>query len=172
MNTNTTSFRCSWSIGVIIITAITVILLIVSLYIFYEKDFPFSMLWLKYMLIIILAVTIIGGLCYMPIRLTIKEDTVTLHKLSGSINVPIKDIIELKTIPGSEIRSSIRIFGSGGMFGFLGKFRNPRLGRYTMYATNLNELILIRTSSKKYIFSCSHHKEFVELIQKSRKQLK
>lgn len=171
MNTNTTSFRCSWSIGVIAITTITVIILIVSLYIIGNKDFPSSMLWLEYLLIITLAVTILGGLCYMPTRLTIQKDNITLHKFYGSINIPIKDIIEIKTIPSSDIRSSIRLFGSGGMFGYLGIFRNPRFGKYTMYATNLNELILIRTSKNKYIFSCSHHKEFVELVQQNRKEL-
>lgn len=31
-----------------------------------------------------------------------------------------------------------------------------------MYATNLNELILIRTDRKTYVFSCNNRDEFIE----------
>ena len=95
----------------------------------------------------------------MPIRLTIGNDKIILHRLFGAINIPIKDIIEIKAIPNSETAFSIRIFGSGGLFGYLGKFKN------TMYATNLNELVLIRTNSKKYVFSCKNRDEFIESVK-------
>ena len=127
------SFPCTWSMGVTAITAITIIILVASTYFIWTDDFPSSMLWLKYTLVVIFIATIIGGLGYMPIRLTIGNDKIILHRLFGAINIP----------------------------------KNPKLGSYTMYATNLNELVLIRTNSKKYVFSCKNRDEFIESLQQT-----
>ena len=165
MKNNRISFTCPWSLGVTLITAIIIIILAASTYFIWTDDFPSSMLWLKYTLIVVFIATIIGGLGYMPIRLTIENNKIILHRLFGAINIPIKDIIAIKAILNSETAFSIRIFGSGGLFGYLGKFKNKKLGNYTMYATNVNELILIRTDRKTYVFSCKNRAEFIESIK-------
>ncbi len=33
-----------------------------------------------------------------------------------------------------------------------------------MYVTDMNNLILVRTGNKKYVFSCSRPQEFVEFV--------
>ena len=165
MRNDRISFPCTWSMGVTAITAITIIILVASTYFIWTDDFPSSMLWLKYTLIVVFIATIIGGLGYMPIRLTIGNDKIILHRLLGDINIPIKDIIAIKAIPNSETAFSIRIFGSGGLFGYLGKFKNKKLGNYTMYATDINELILIRTARKTYVFSCRNRDKFIESVK-------
>ncbi len=165
MRNDRISFPCTWSMGVTAITAITIIILVASTYFIWTDDFPSSMLWLKYTLIVVFIATIIGGLGYMPIRLIIENDKITLHRLFDAINIPIKDIIEIKAIENSETAFSIRIFGSGGLFGYLGKFKNKKLGYYTMYATDINELILIRTARKTYVFSCRNRDEFIESVK-------
>ena len=161
MRNDRISFPCTWSMGVTAITAITIIILVASTYFIWTDDFPSSMLWLKYTLIVVF----IAGLGYMPIRLIIENDKITLHRLFDAINIPIKDIIEIKAIENSETAFSIRIFGSGGLFGYLGKFKNKKLGYYTMYATDINELILIRTARKTYVFSCRNRDEFIESVK-------
>lgn len=166
MKTNKiTTFPCSWSMGVTFLTAITVIIMVVSAYFVWTE----GLIWLKYLLIIIFLATIIGVLGLMPLRLTIGNDKIGLHRLIGAIYIPFKDIIELKAIPNSDTAFSIRLFGSGGLFGYLGKFRNKKLGNYTMYATNLNELILIRTDRKSYVFSCKNRDKLIESFQSNEK---
>ncbi len=166
MKTNKiTTFPCSWSMGVTFLTAITVIIMVVSVYFVWTE----GLIWLKYLLIIIFLATIIGVLGLMPLRLTIENDKIGLHRLIGAIYIPFKDIIELKAIPNSDTAFSIRLFGSGGLFGYLGKFRNKKLGNYTMYATNLNELILIRTDRKTYVFSCKNRDKLIESFQSNEK---
>ena len=90
MKNDKISFPCTWSMGVTVITAITVIILVASTYFIWTDDFPSSMLWLKYTLIVVFIATIIGGLGYMPIRLTIGNDKIILHRLFGAINIPYK----------------------------------------------------------------------------------
>lgn len=165
MKNSRISFTCPWSFGVTVITTIIIIILVASTYFIWTDDFPSSMLWLKYTLIVVFIATIIGGLGYMPIRLTIENDKIILHRMFGAINIPIKDIIEIKAIENSETAFSIRTFGSGGLFGYLGKFKNKKLGYYTMYATDINELILIRTDRKTYVFSCRNRDEFIESVK-------
>ena len=165
MKNSRISFTCPWSLGVTLITAIIIIILAASTYFIWTDDFPSSMLWLKYTLIVVFIATIIGGLGYMPIRLIIENDKIILHRLFGAINIPIKDIIEIKAIENSGTAFSIRVFGSGGLFGYLGKFKNKKLGYYTMYATDINELILIRTDRKTYVFSCRNRDEFIESVK-------
>lgn len=162
---NITIFPCTWSMRVTSLTAITIIIFAVSTYYVWTKE----LIWLKYTLIIIFLATIIGVLLLMPLRLTFEDDKITLHRLVGPNYIPSKDIIELMAIPNSEIAYSIRLFGSGGLFGYLGKFRNKKLGNYTMYATNLNELILIRTNRKTYVFSCKNRDKLIESFQKNKK---
>ena len=71
MKTNKiTTFPCSWSMGVTFLTAITVIIMVVSAYFVWTE----GLIWLKYLLIIIFLATIIGVLGLMPLRLTIGND--------------------------------------------------------------------------------------------------
>ena len=165
MKTNNTSFPCPWSLAVTILTVMIVIILVASTYFVWTDDFPSSMLWLKYTLIIVFIATVIGGLGFMPIRLTLRNDKITLQRLFGPINIPLNEIIELKAISNEEIVNSIRTLGSGGLFGYLGKFWNKKIGKYSMYATNLNELIFIRTNRRTYVFGCKNRDEFIESVK-------
>ena len=100
------------------LTAITIIIFAVSTYYVWTKE----LIWLKYTLIIIFLATIIGVLLLMPLRLTFEDDKITLHRFIDPNYIPSKDIIELMAIPNSEIAYSIRLFGSGGLFGYLEEF--------------------------------------------------
>ena len=106
----------------------------------------------------------------MPMRLKANDEKVTVRRLFGSLEIPLNEVIDTRRIFKSEIDGSIRTFGSGGLFGYLGRFKNDRLGNYTMYATELNNLILVRTNNKKYVFSCSCPQEFVEFVNLQKKQ--
>lgn len=49
----------------------------------------------------------------------------------------------------------MRVCGSGAFFGWWGWFRNKELGRFMMYAGNLDKLIYVELiNGKKYVFSC------------------
>ena len=149
-----------WSGGVLSITIVVLLVLVGSVFFVW----PCPILWLRYLLIIIFIASIIVGLGYMPIRLEVNNKQITLKRLFGPLEIPINTIVEINQIPKSEINGSIRTFGSGGFFGYLGQFKNNRLGNYTMYATELNNLMLIRTNNKTYVFSCTRAKELIKYI--------
>jgi len=83
------------------------------------------------------------------------------YTLSGNdliIRRPIKDrvikiaeIAEIRLLERSELSGAIRTFGSGGLFGYFGKFYNGKLGHMTWYVTQRDKVILIRTAQGKTI---------------------
>lgn len=170
LENNYISLPFNWSGGVWAVTIVTLVVLAGTGFYLESLQWPRSMLWLKYLLTIILLTTVIAGVGYMPIRLKANDEKVTVRRLFGSLEILLNEVIDTRRIFKSEIDGSIRTFGSGGLFGYLGRFKNDRLGNYTMYATELNNLILVRTNNKKYVFSCSCPQEFVEFVNLQIKQ--
>ncbi|MDR3326691.1 MAG: PH domain-containing protein [Prevotellaceae bacterium] len=62
--------------------------------------------------------------------------------------------------------NGIRTFGSGGLFGYLGKFENPQLGEFEMYATDSKNRFLVETQSKTYVFSCKDRDKLIRLFKR------
>lgn len=170
LENNYISLPFNWSGGVWAVTIVTLVVLAGTGFYLESLQWPRSMLWLKYLLTIILLTTVIAGVGYMPMRLKANDEKVTVRRLFGSLEIPLNEVIDTRRIFKSEIDGSIRTFGSGGLFGYLGRFKNDRLGNYTMYATELNNLILVRTNNKKYVFSYSCPQEFVEFVNLQIKQ--
>lgn len=159
-----------WSGGVWAVTIVTLIVFAGAGFYIASLHWPTMMLWLKYLLTIVLLTTVIAGLGYTPIRLKADNEKITVKKLFGLRKIPLSEVTEVSRISKSDLSSSIQIFASGGLFGYLGRFRNDRLGSYDMYATDLNNLILVCTSNKKYVFSCSRPQEFVGYVNLQLKQ--
>ena len=151
---NSISIPFHWSGGILAITIVVSIILVGTGFYIASLNWPTVMLWLKYLLIIVFFIAIIVGVGYMPIRL--KAD-------NGKI-ILLSEVVEVVRISKSDINGSIKTFGSDGFFGYIGRFRNNKLGNYSMYVTDMNNLILVRTGNKKYVFSCSRPQEFVEFV--------
>jgi hypothetical protein len=79
-----------------------------------------------------------------------------------SISIPIASI---KASYNGSVYRSIRVLGSGGMFGYLGIFRNPDVGYYRAMAGDLSESFFVITDKKKYLLSCKNHLDLIEKLQ-------
>jgi len=157
-----------WSSEVLIITIVTVLVLVLACIHLELKKWPETVLWLKYTLMLVMLATIVIGIGHMPLRLKADDKTVSVKRAFGSIVIPQSQIVEIRQIAKSDITGSIRTFGSGGLFGYLGRFKSDRLGSYTMYATDMKHLILIRTNEKNYVFNCSRSNELIEMVMKTK----
>lgn len=132
-----------------VITAITLLLLIgVIIYFIDEGQTAAAMT--------ICGVTVLccaGAAFYMP-------ESVWVTKTDLIIKFPLR----IKTIPLSSIesaelftpsKSTLRICGSGGFYGYWGWFYNRSTGRFFAYSGNFSEGILIRlTSGRQYLIGC------------------
>ena len=104
---------------------------------------------------IIFGIVAVWVLLTMPRYLLIDDKSIVITHPIGQTVILKSDIIEVRAIERSDIRGSIRLFGSGGFFGWFGIFRNNKFGTYRLYCGQLENLYLVKTTTKKYIISSS-----------------
>lgn len=97
--------------------------------------------------------SIVFLILWMPLYIKISGQRISLRRLSGTISIKREDIAKIERISSKTLSGSFRI-GSGGVFGYWGKFNNENLGWYTLFATELKNLVLIETNDlRKYVIS-------------------
>ena len=104
---------------------------------------------------IIFGIVAIWVLLTMPHYLLLDDKSIVITHPIGQTVILKSDIIEVRAIERSELLGSIRLFGSGGFFGWFGIFRNSTFGTYRLYCGQLENLYLVKTLTKKYIISSS-----------------
>ena len=104
---------------------------------------------------IIFGIVAVWVLLTMPRYLLLDDKSIVITHPIGQSVILKSDIIEVRAVERSDIRGSIRLFGSGGFFGWFGIFRNNKFGTYRLYCGQLENLYLVKTLTKKYIISSS-----------------
>lgn len=94
----------------------------------------------------------------------VDDDGIRIRRFFKPIEIPFSEIVEIKSLEKNELSGSIRLFGSGGLFGYFGRFSNKKLGIYFLYTSNLKELLLIKTSKKIYVISPYNRNEMIEFL--------
>ncbi len=152
-----------WDTGVSVITIVCLAIILGSMAFVWTVRFQYG--FVRYLIIIGLCLPIIVGLLIMPLKLKLKDDRVEVTRMIGVIDIPLSGIEQCGVVGHEVLNNSVRVFGSGGVFGYLGIFKNNMLGKYTMYATEIDRLIFIKTSQKTYVFSCVDPTGFIDKIR-------
>lgn len=155
-----------WSLQVIIISIIT--LLVISggiVYILLDKLPPWGWL-LKAAIILPIIFAVVYCIYLTPLKLILDDSHITIKKVIGCDTINTEEIISIEEMPASLVKNSIRVVGSGGLFGYLGKFKNSIIGRYRMYATEIDNLVMIRTADEITVVSCSSREEFIKAVKR------
>lgn len=88
-----------------------------------------------------------------PLRIVVTEQQIQLCRPIGHLRINRSGIVRVEQISSSVVKNSFRV-GSGGPFGYWGRWQNDTLGWYTLFATNLKDLLLIQLSDgRTYIIS-------------------
>jgi amino acid transporter len=162
-------FNCSWDNTVLLITLITcVVLLAIVVYTLViarkYKQKKRSITFLSVSVCLIVLLTLFIPLFYMPTSVYVNENTIVIHQLKGNTAFELKDIVEIRRATKNDTEKSIRTFGSGGLFGALGWFKSPNLGKYFMFVTNKSDCILLKNNERTVIFSCNNPDKLIEQI--------
>jgi hypothetical protein len=89
---------------------------------------------------------------------------VILKKIVGSISIDFQNISEVK--PFDTGLMDLRLFGSGGYFGYVGSFRNSKIGNYRSFVGDYSQAFIIQTKDdKKFVFSCEDRDEVIGVIK-------
>ncbi len=155
----------SWEVKIVSTLALVTIIGASLLVIFVDGGTMITKLILPLLFLLV----IVFSLYWAPRSLSIDQEKLTCHTLGSRIEIPLSSILFVSQIEPKDIRTSMRLFGSGGMFGYMGRFRTRKLGNYTMYITERRNLILVTTQTKKYVFNLNLSQEqFNKLFAKSK----
>ncbi|WP_298062614.1 PH domain-containing protein [uncultured Rikenella sp.] len=124
--------------------------------------------WLKWVLGIVCLGAIPVSAAYLPRSLSVADRKITLRRLVGRIDIPLDEVVVVRKIEPMMLDGSSRVFGSGGLFGYLGRFRNRRLGTYSMWITEQQNLLLVETVQRRWVFNCRRADEFIRIATEER----
>lgn len=109
----------------------------------------------QYFLLLVLFFTLTHFLtwAFHPRHYEVNDEDIRVVRFFKSRLFPFSGITEVSALPREAIKGSMRIFGSGGMFGYFGRFRNKTLGTYIMHVTDRDKLVLLRSEGKTILVS-------------------
>ncbi|WP_300726350.1 PH domain-containing protein [uncultured Bacteroides sp.] len=113
----------------------------------------------------------IAGLLLPLFSFRLKQIIITDHSLIISSNrdkkeIKYTEIQEVSKYNPTLSKGNVRTFGIGGLFGFIGDFKNKEIGNYTSYVGDYSQsFLIIMKSGEKYVVSCENYEEVIKEIQ-------
>jgi hypothetical protein len=104
---------------------------------------------------------------YSPRGYTILDGALIVKRLIGDVRIPLSEIREARPAAMNDLSGCIRLFGSGGLFGWYGLFRTSKLGKCTWYVTNRNNAVVLITRAKTAVISPDDVDDFIGVIRPS-----
>ncbi len=98
---------------------------------------------------------VVLGLAYVfsPRGYAISQDSILVKRMIGAVRVPLSGIRVVRAAAASDFRGCIRLFGSGGLFGYYGTFRTTALGKCTWYMTDRSKAVVVMAEGKTVLLS-------------------
>ena len=107
----------------------------------------------------ILAIAPLGWLliavcfAYSTLGYTVADRSIFVKRLIGRVRIPLEGVREVRAATPDDFRGCLRLWGSGGMFGYYGLFRTTKLGKCTWYVTNRGKAVVLITGTNTTLFS-------------------
>ena len=146
--------------SVIIVVTVLVNVLFISMVI---SAFRSSILVLEILSLVIL----ISPALFIPLRMIVDEDSLSIWRPIGKVKIHLEDIKSCSIVEDSRnfIDKTIRTFGSGGLYGCIGYFRHDKYGKMRMFVTHTKQCFLIRMKDgRNFVVSSPKREEIVEFI--------
>ena len=145
-------FRAPWSTKLI---GMSLVLLVILAFAFFSVES-----WGRYLIVgiaLVAATFAIRGY-------SIHEGKLHIHRLGWSTKYDLANLESIDISPGATM-GSVRAFGIGGLFGFVGHYHNSVLGSYKAYATNDANTVVIEFSGETIVVTPDSPVEFVEAVE-------
>jgi len=158
-----TKLKVNWSTSVIVITLVGSVIVFAVGYVLIKllyNDFSF----LNVSSALLIFGTLFACALQSPRYIVLTDDKLIVKKLFGTFSVERSKIRRVESYAPDS--SEVRLFGSGGFFGYLGKFSSAKIGSYRSFVCNFKQAFLIQTfDGKKYVFSCENRDEVINTIK-------
>jgi hypothetical protein len=119
------------------ITSIVFIIVVVVTYLAFTKD--------SYVGALITDGVLLIAYLFRPLSYVLTEETVIINRPVSKVAIRLQDIEQAKKITYSDLSITIRLFGSGGFFGYFGIFYSSTFGKLKAFMSQRKNLLLIKT---------------------------
>mgnify|MGYP003799290489 CR=1 FL=1 len=97
-----------------------------------------------------LAVVVIPAF-FAPLKYYMTSEKIGVSRLGRDIVIPLGDIENVQIAQSADFSGTLRVFGSGGLYGSIGLFWNKRMGSFRAYTTRNDSLVIIKMKVGKLI---------------------
>jgi hypothetical protein len=145
-----------------VVSSLTCLLLISIILKFWFDDDGFL---ISMIMTVVFAAILLLSYAWSPKQFETDALNITIRKMWNPIIIPRETIIESRLIEADDISGSVRLMGSGGLFGYYGKFNNSKLKTYNLQAGNRVNLVLLKTTKKTYVLTPDNREAFLKDVQ-------
>ncbi|HVW12160.1 MAG TPA: PH domain-containing protein [Bryobacteraceae bacterium] len=114
---------------------------------------------------IVFALILAASFAWSPTGYSIEDGFLSAHRVIGNFRIPLASIREVRIAAKEDLQGTLRIFGSGGLFGYYGVFRSSNLGKSTWFMTRHSHAVVVVTSAGTYMFSPDDVDGFISWIR-------
>lgn len=111
------------------------------------------------------ALFIVVCYAYSPTGYAIQERSILVNRLFGNVFIPLDSVREIRKATADDMEGCIRLFASGGLFGYYGVFRTSTLGKSSWYVTNRSNSVVVITTSQTVVLSPNDVEGFIAAIR-------
>ena len=106
---------------------------------------------------------VLYAFCIQIRKVTLNDVNLVIHRQMGKVRIPLNSItrVEIK----DDIAFDLRLWGISFFFGHYGLFYNRKLGRYKAYVKDGDQMLVVHTENRIYVFSCERRDELMTLLQ-------
>jgi hypothetical protein len=95
---------------------------------------------------------------------SVRDGQVLVHHPGWTTRLDLADLQAVEATPGI-MRGSTMTFANGGLFGFVGHFRNDALGAYRAYATKGENAVVLHLPEDTVVVTPGDPAAFVEVVE-------
>lgn len=141
MNRYNTTLGARALIVTMFVSIVVFSLLSLFIHLFYSIHLTGSRI-LSGIIIVLICGIYVATMLYRPSSYSIDEKTFCIHRLAGTVEIPLDQIIDVRKLKKGTLGWMEKDGGNGGCFGIYGEFRTS-FGKATFYATRLDKLIIL-----------------------------
>jgi hypothetical protein len=112
----------------------------------------------------LVAVLLAATFSLAPRSFAVEGGQVRIERPLRPIAIPVRRIRSAGLLPPGALRGALRLGGSGGLFGYYGRFWSRTLGAFRLYATRREGLVRIDTPDERFVLSPDAPERFLEEV--------
>jgi hypothetical protein len=107
---------------------------------------------------------LVGALVFSVRGYSIERDRVVIHRMGWGSAFPLDELEGAWAAPHATM-GSMRLAGVGGVFGFLGRYRNSTLGVYRSFATDHHRTVVLDFEGERVVVTPDDPEEFLRSVR-------